>query len=173
MCRWPLLALLVLGAGCSASAGGTTAGGHPDPVTSITVGGAFAGIHAGETRAHVERLVGRGRVVLTIARHSNRAGHTLQHVWYAASRLTVVYTRSGHRPQRVIGVLTTSPRYHTPSGLRVGASLAQARRTPGVRCFYQVTFFACEGGKGFEKPVTSFTVLDGHVVRAFMVAVAD
>jgi hypothetical protein len=164
---------MVLGAGCSASAGGTTAGGHPDPVTSITVGGAFAGIRAGETRAHLERLVGRGRVVLTIARHSNRAGHTLQHVWYAASRLTVVYTRSGHRPQRVIGVLTTSPRYNTPSGLRVGASLAQARRTPGVRCFYQVTFFACEGGKGFEKPVTSVTVRDGNVVRAFMVAVAD
>jgi hypothetical protein len=42
-----------------------------------------------------------------------------------------------------------------------------------VRCLYQVTHFACQGGQGFEKPVTSFTVRNGRVVRAFMAAVAD
>ena len=105
----------------------------------------------------MERLVGPGSVVLTIAPHSKRHGYTLQHVRYAASRLTVVYTRAGHGRQRVFGVLRTSPRYHTP----------------GVRCFYQVTHFACEGGRGYEQPVTSFTVRHGRVVSAFMAAVAD
>ena len=57
----------------------------------------------------------------------------------------------------MFGVLRTSPRYHTP----------------GVRCFYQVTHFACEGGRGYEQPVTSFTVRHGRVVSAFMAAVAD
>ena len=37
----------------------------------------------------------------------------------------------------------------------------------------QVTYFACQGGLGYEKPVTSFTVRDGKVVRVFMAAVAD
>ncbi len=70
-------------------------------------------------------------------------------------------------------MLPTSPRYHTATGLRVGATLAKARQTPGVRCSYQVTYFACEGGRGYEQPVTSFTVRHGRVVRVFMAAVAD
>jgi len=57
--------------------------------------------------------------------------------------------------------------------LRVGSTLAAARKTPGIRCSSQVTYFACQGGLGYEKPVTSFTVRDGKVVRVFMAAVAD
>jgi hypothetical protein len=36
-----------------------------------------------------------------------------------------------------------------------------------------VQYVACQGGLGYERPVTSFTVRGGRVVRVFMVAVAD
>jgi len=32
---------------------------------------------------------------------------------------------------------------------------------------------ACQGGRGFEQPVTSFTVRNGRVVQVFMAAAAD
>jgi hypothetical protein len=32
---------------------------------------------------------------------------------------------------------------------------------------------ACQGGLGYEKPVTSFAVRNGRVVQVFMVAAAD
>ena len=73
----------------------------------------------------------------------------------------------------MFGVFTTSPRYHTADGFGVGSTLAQARQEPGIRCYAQRSYFACQGGLGYEKPITSFTVRNGEVVRVFMAAVAD
>jgi hypothetical protein len=81
--------------------------------------------------------------------------------------------QAGARPSSVAAVITTSTRFHTADGLGVGSTLSQARAERGIRCFDQTTYLACEGGLGYEKPVTSFTVKNGRVVRVFVVAVAD
>jgi hypothetical protein len=73
----------------------------------------------------------------------------------------------------VFGVFTRSPRYHTADGLRVGSTLAQAHREHGIRCYDQPGYLACQGGLGYEKPIVSFTVRGGRVVRVFMAAAAD
>jgi hypothetical protein len=80
---------------------------------------------------------------------------------------------SSVRPAFVFSVFTTSPRYYTADGLRVGATLAQARHEPGIQCSPQRGYSACQGGLGYEKPITSFTVKDGRVVRVSTAAVAD
>ncbi len=92
---------------------------------------------------------------------------------YPASSLVVVYFVPAGRPGRVAGVLTDSPRYRTADGLHVGSTLAQARREPGIQCTYQPGYYACQGGLGYERPVTSFTVRGGRVASVFMAAVAD
>ena len=167
-----VLILLLVSSGCTA---GDRAGGHQtvDPHKLIDVHGAIGGIHAGETRTQAERILGRGTVISTTTRHAKSGAYTLARVAYPASGLVVMYARPSHRPPIVFGIFTTSRRYHTKSGLRVGSTLADARRTPGIRCYSQVTYVACQGGLGYEKPVTSFTVRNGKVVRVFMAAVAD
>jgi hypothetical protein len=167
------LALIAAAAGCGRSAQAQPPAGRPDPNTLIDVTGAIGGIHARETRARVEHMLGHGTLVSAVTRHPSTGAYSLLRVSYPAAGLLVVYVRDFHRTAVVFGVFTTSPRYHTATGLRVGSSLADARRTPGIRCFDQVQYFACQGGLGYEKPVTSFTVRDGRVVRVFMVAVAD
>ncbi|MGH3427759.1 MAG: hypothetical protein ACRDQZ_09365 [Mycobacteriales bacterium] len=167
-----LCVLVVSGTGCafgSSQPNDATA----DPSTVINVDGVIGGIHALEKRTEVEHVLGTGAVLSTVIRHPKTGTVTIQRVHYATSRLTVVYDQGGGQPQMVYAVFTNSPRYHTSSGLRVGSTLAQARRTPGIHCYYQVKYFACQGGVGYEKPIVSFTVRSGKVVRVFMAAVAD
>jgi hypothetical protein len=164
---------MVAVAGCARSSHAQQPAGRRDPNTLIDVTGAIGGIHARETQARVEHMLGHGTLVSTVTRHPTTGAYSLLRVSYPAAGLLVVYVRDSHRPAVVFGVFTTSTRYHTASGLRVGSSLADARHTPGIRCYYQVPYFACQGGLGYEKPVTSFTVRDGRVVGVFMVAVAD
>jgi len=145
-----------------------------DPHTLIDIRGAIGGIHAGETRTQAERIIGPGRIISTTTRHPNGgAAYTLARVAYPGSDLVIMYTRTSHRRPIVFAISTTSRRYHTAGGLRVGSTLAQARGTPGIRCTDQVAYVACQGGLGYEKPVTSFTVRNGKVVGVFMAAVAD
>jgi hypothetical protein len=165
--------MVAVAAGCARSSHAQPPAGRADPNTLIDVTGAIGGIHARETQARVEHVLGHGTLVSAVTRHPKTGAYSLLRVSYPAAGLLVVYVRDSHRPAVVFGVFTTSTRYHTASGLRVGSSLADARHTPGIRCYYQVQFFACQGGLGYEKPVTSFTVRDGRVVRVFMVAVAD
>ena len=167
-----VLILLLVSSGCAV---GDRSGRDQtvDPHTLIDVRGTIGGIHAGETRPLAERILARGKVISTTTRHPKSGAYRLARVEYSGSGLVVMYAQPSHRPPIVFGIFTTSRRYHTESGLRVGSTLADARKTPGIRCSSQVTYFACQGGLGYEKPVTSFTVRDGKVVRVFMAAVAD
>jgi hypothetical protein len=152
--------------GCTLASHAGRPAGRRDPNTLIDVTGVIGGIHARESRAAVERVLGRGNVVSTVTRRPRTGTYTLLHVTYPASRLLILYERDQQRPVGVFGVVTTSSVYHTASGLRVRSSLADARRTPGIRCYDQVTSFACQGGLGYEQPITSFTVSNGRVVRS-------
>jgi len=154
----------------------TGSAGRIDPDTSIDVTGAIGGIHAGDPRTAVERRLGAGMVISTRSRHQPKrhgGNGTLTTVRYPASQLVVLYVARANRPAEVFSVTTSSPRYHTAVGLRVGSTLAQAQHEPGIRCTAQPGYVACQGGLGYEKPVTSFTVKDGRVVRVSMAAVAD
>lgn len=167
-----VLTLTLLSGACAAGSWAT----HPqtvDPHTLIDVRGAIGGIHAGETRGQAERVLGRGTTISTTIRHPKSGGYTLARVAYPGSGLVVVYSEPAHRRPIVFGIFTSSRRYHTASGLRVGSTLGHARRTPGVRCVHQVGEIDCQGGLGYERPVTGFTVRHGRVVDVFMAAVAD
>jgi hypothetical protein len=158
--------------GCTSESSPST--GAADADRLIDVAGAIGGIHPGDTRARAEQLVGPGKTISTSTRHQKVGGdYTLTRVFYPASQLAIVYVTSKNRSAEVFGVLTTNPRYHTADGLHVGSTLAQARHEPGVQCSAQPGYYACQGGLGYEKPVTSFTVRSGRVVRVFMAAVAD
>jgi hypothetical protein len=146
----------------------------PDPNTIIDVTGSLGGVKPREARAQVEHLLGPGVVISTTTRHRKVGGtYTVTRVRYPASQLVVAYVNAGTRPSSVFSIFTASTRYHTAGGLRVGSTLSQARAEKGVRCSAQNFDFACQGGLGYERPVTGFTVEPGRVVRVFVVAVAD
>jgi hypothetical protein len=166
--------LAMLGSGCLGDAGSSSTAGKLDPDHSIVVTGAIGGIHPGQARKAVEARLGHGTTTKTVHRHPKTGpGYTLTTVSYRPSRLTVMYTAPEGRPAIVFGIFTASPRYTTAHGLGVGSAFDAARHEPGIRCSPQPGYQACQGGLGFEKPVTSFTVKDGRVVRVFVVAVAD
>jgi len=167
---------MVAMAAASCASGGATATGSKvrrDSERLIVVGGALGGVRGGETRTAVERLLGSGQTDSVTRHHYPRRDVSLYRVRYPASGLTIVYGQAGAGRERVAGVISTSPRYHTTTGLRVGATLGIARHTPGIHCTAQRGYVACQGGRGFEQPVTSFTVRNGRVVQVFMAAAAD
>jgi hypothetical protein len=168
------LLLVAVPSGCSFGSSSNSSGGRVDPDTAIDVNGAIGGIHTRDTRIAVEKRLGAGTTIST-STHKQKIGgtYTLIRVRYPASQLVVLYVASASRPAEVFGVFTTSPRYHTADGLRVGSTLAEAQHELGIRCSAQQSYFACQGGLGYEKPIVSFTVRDGRVVRVFTAAVAD
>jgi hypothetical protein len=179
VCRWrhhaPVRIALAAATAFALAAAGCSSGhraASPDPNTSIDVTGAIGGIRAHELRASVERVLGPGAVLSRVVR-PGPPPYTLIRVRYPASGLGIWYDQARGEPAQVAAIFTTSPRYHTADGLRVGSTLAEARREPGIQCDYQPGYLACQGGLGYQRPVTSFTVRDGRVVRVFMVAVAD
>jgi hypothetical protein len=147
--------------------------GKADADTSIDVNGAIGGIHTGDTRIAVEKRLGAGKTISTVSRHQKVGGGTITRVNYPASQLVITYLESSTRPAWVFGVSTASPRYQTTDGLGVGSTLTQARHEPGIRCSVAPGFLACQGGLGYQKPISSFTVRNGRVVSVFTAAVAD
>jgi hypothetical protein len=168
------LSLAVVCSGCSIGSSSDSSLGKADPDTFIDVNGSIGGIHIRETRIEVEKRLGAGKTLSTVSRHQKVAGDsTITRINYPASQLVVTYIETSTRPAWVFGVSTTSPRYRTTDGLGVGSTLVQARREPGIRCSVQPGYLACQGGLGYEKPISSFTVRNGHVVSVFAAAVAD
>jgi hypothetical protein len=169
-----VLVLVAVASGCSLGSSSNSSVGKADPNTTINVDGVVGGIRARDTRVAVEKRLGAGTTI-SASTHKQKIGgtYTLTRVRYPASQLVVLYVASPGRPPWVFGVFTTSPRYHTADGLRVGSTLAQAQHEPGIRCYDQQSYFACQGGLGYQKPITSFTVRSGKVVRVFMAAFAD
>jgi hypothetical protein len=140
-----------------------------DPNTTIEVGVSIGGLHPGQARTAVQRLLGAGKVTSTqVHKRRGRGPVTLTIVRYPASQLVVVYGQAGTVPPYVLAVSTTSPRYHTAGSLRVGSTLAETRKTTGIACSAQPTGFACEGGLSFAKPVTSFVVQHNHVTEVIV-----
>jgi len=144
------VAVLAAAAACSSGHG---AAARPDPNTSIDVTGAIGSVRALELRPAAERLLGGGEVVSSVTRHPRKSGpYTLTRVRYPASGLTVIYTERPHGTPRVVEVFTSSARYRTADGLGVGSSLAKARREPGIRCFAQPGYVACQGASATRSP---------------------
>jgi hypothetical protein len=169
-----VLLFVAVPSGCSFGSSSNSSVGNADPDTAIDVNGVIGGIHTRATRVAVEKRLGAGTTISTSTRKQKIGGtYTLTRVRYSASQLVVLYVASPSQPAEVFGVFTTSPRYHTSDGLRVGSTLAQARHEPGIHCYDQQSYFACQGGLGYEKPILSFTVKNGRVVRVFTAAVAD
>jgi hypothetical protein len=162
------LVLAVIVTGYSWASSRSQEQGTPDPNTSINVDGSIGGVQPRETRSRVEHLLGPGQLLSTTA-----GSYTVTRVSYPASDLLVTYVHSGSSPDQALGISTTSSRYHTADGLRLGSTLAKARAEAGLTCYYQPTEWDCEGGLGAEKPVTVFTVKAGRVVRVLVLAVAD
>ncbi|HYX87063.1 MAG TPA: hypothetical protein VE777_19005 [Gaiellales bacterium] len=140
----------------------------------IDVTGSIGGVAPRQTRSHVEGLLGPGEVVSTSTRHPKAGGTSNPH----AGALSGIWAHRRLRAEWAeasvgVGIFTVRRRYHTVDSLRVGSTLAAARHEDGIRCTAQPSYAACQGGLGYEKPVTSFTVKDGRVVRVFVAAVAD
>jgi hypothetical protein len=143
-------------------------------VTQIDLAGSIGGVYAGEPKRAVDAMIGHGVAIAGPGTTQRQIPSPFLRVYYPVADLTVIYAqRAGHDSQ-VFEVITTNPRYTTATGLGVGSALDQARHTPGITCTPGPNGQSdCQGGPGYQKPVTSFTVKDGHVVRVFMAAVAD
>jgi hypothetical protein len=166
--------MVVASAACTDSSSADSAAGRFAATVLIDPTGSIGGIVPGETRAQVETQLGEGSVMSHAMRSSSGRPFLLERIRYIRSALSILYVRPEGKPEVVFGVFTTSPRYHTKDGLHVGSSLDDARQTDGIHCSAQIgSRFSCDGGLGFEKPVTAFDVSDGRVVRVMLAAVAD
>jgi hypothetical protein len=146
------------------------------------VHGVIGGVRVRETRAAAERLLGSG----TLVKHHREQGGSqsgpvtfeVEQVHYASSALDVIYVEPLGKPAqaRVFAILTHDRRYHTPDGLRAGSSLAAARREKALTCSNLMPsegYADCQGGLGYERPVTNFQVRGGVVAQVAAISVAD
>jgi hypothetical protein len=178
------LAVLIGGVVVIASAVGLVVafggGGHAgsaDPNHSIDpVHGAIGGVRVREPRGTAGRLLGRGARVSRRPMQGN-TGYTVEQVRYTASGLDVWYVNEPGGTHRSIVALvsTTARRYRTTDGLGVGSTLAEAQREPALHCsnVSAPTYADCQGGLGYEKPVTTFQIRGGKVSRIIAISVAD
>jgi hypothetical protein len=167
------LGLVLVGAGCALSSHGGHPSGRLDQNTAIDPTGSIGGIRAGETRPAAERVLGAGTQLSESTGRNSTGAYKLERVSYRTSGLVLVYTQAADGPAQVFAVYTASRRYRTPGGLGVGSTLKVAEHTRGIQCSAQLAQFVCEGGLGYEKPVTVFDVRHDRVYRVFLAAAAD
>jgi hypothetical protein len=115
-----------------------------------------------ETRAAVERVLGRGRP----------GKPDLREHWvivrYPDAGLKVGYssrTAMDRIHEHVVFVLTTSPRFRTPRGAGVGSLPKAVSSIPGMTCYGGSSPYACEHGMAPGKTGTDFAFRDGKVWR--------
>jgi type IV pilus biogenesis protein CpaD/CtpE len=143
-----LIAVLTLGlAGCGSS-------GHAPLTTAIVINKRVGPVSIGEPRPKVEAAIGTGHVVMTRKPDSNGIGTVM--VSYPAGSFRVIYlTHEGKAA--VFSAETTSSRYRTNSGVGVGSTVADVKKTgaycdSATNCSIQdtsggtVTYFVLDSG---------------------------
>ncbi len=124
MRRFSLLGVVVVAlvaAGCFGDSGGAGDTKQSELVTTTSL----AGVHLGETPARVNSVLGPGRIL--------RSDLQSREARYR-DNVTVYYYSDGIGTPRVFLVGTTSPRFHTASGVRVGSSLSMVKALGHLDC---------------------------------------
>jgi hypothetical protein len=119
-------------------------GGHeartcPGKSSLIVLERSIGGVALKEERSDVECRLGRGRVVEAWDQKPPEPALHLEHVRYPMAGLDVWYvsrdaTPAGRARARVFIVRTTSARYRTTAGVRVGSPAAELRKLRGLVC---------------------------------------
>ena len=145
--------------------------------TSIVLGHSMGGVVLAETRADVERHLGRGIIVHVEDQKAPEPTLHIEEVQYNNGLEVSYVSRNATRASRlrglVSGMLTYSPRFRTPQGIHVGSSARDLLAMKGVRC--EGLGIDCQyGALAHNKPGTMFR-LDGPggVVTRIVIAYAD
>jgi hypothetical protein len=125
--------------------------------TNVITRGSLAGIHLGDSRSAVESVFGDG--------HPSK--HHAQTSRYDAG-LTVSYRTASDGKPKVALVWTTSPRFHTHSGVRVGSGQAAVEALGHMNCApTSTTSGNCQTLA--HGPGLSLDLADGRVTRIWLV----
>jgi hypothetical protein len=154
------------------------AGGHesrtgPGPSSLIVLDRSIGGVALKEERADVERRLGRGRLVQSRDQKPPEPPAHSEHVRYPMDGLDVWYvsrdaTSSERERARVFAVRTSSTRYRTRGGVRVGSPVGMLRALRGLECFAE----SCQHGfHGARRAGTAFR-LDRPGGRVTWIAVS-
>jgi len=115
-----------------------------------------------ETRAAVERVLGRGRL-----ESADLHEHWLT-VRYPNASLRVGYsshTKMDRVHEQVVFVMTTSPSYRTPSGVGVGSLAKTVSSIRGMTCYGGSPPLTCQHAMAPGKTGTALNVRSGKVWR--------
>jgi hypothetical protein len=130
---------------------------HPPQRTSVITRSSLAGVHLGDSRSAVESIFGNGHVV-------KHEAHTFR---YDAG-LTVSYRTAPDGKPKVALVWTTSPRFHTASGVRVGSGQLAVEALGHMNCANTTTTQGnCQTLA--HGPGLSLDLVGGHVTRIWLV----
>ena len=125
-----------------------------------------------ESRARIERDIGKGTVISSKLDHSARPEPLREEqVAYKSAGLVVWYISNTHQGPIGIVVETTSARYRTSGGVGVGTSLEDLRKGAAVECYGP----DCQHFHGHNKPGTSFRLTrpGGRVAQIVIQAYVD
>jgi hypothetical protein len=137
MKRWLALAVLpVVAAACGGQAEVKPTNAH------IRLNRSIGGVSLGEPRAQVKATLGAGT--------THASSHP--YVDYYGGELSVFYGPS----KQVIAMTTSSPLFHSPGGIRVGAPLGKLKSTAAVRCYGTGPKECQQGYAAVGKPGTTF-----------------
>lgn len=125
--------------------------------TNAITRGSLAGIHLGDSRSAVESLIGHGHVM-------KHQAHTFR---YDAGLMVSYQTEPDGKP-KVAWVSTTSPRFHTHSGVRVGSGQPAVEALGRMNCAPTTTRRGnCQTLA--HGPGLSLDLVNGRVTRIWLV----
>jgi len=139
----------------------------------------MGGVALGESRADVERRLGRGFVLKAEDQTPPEPILHIEDVLYAKYGLEVTYIsrnagQASRERGRVALLLTHSPRYQTPEGVHVGSAAAAVRRIKGVKCGNLLDLDCQHGGRVHNQAGTMFRLSGpGGVIVRIAIARSD
>ncbi|MGH3430082.1 MAG: hypothetical protein ACRD3Q_17070 [Terriglobales bacterium] len=140
-----------------AQAGCAIGDGHQARRTNVITRDSLAGFHLGDSRSAAESILGNGLAL-------EHQAHTFR---YAAG-LTISYRTAPDGKPKVAWVSTTSSRYHTHSGVRVGSDQAAVEALGHMNCGPTTTTRAnCQTEA--HGPGLSLDLVNGRVTRIWLV----